>query len=552
VPGSPFGGTVAQGTIAITGAPVQAVSGPVAAFFPASQSFGSITVGQSSNSRLVTLTNTGDQALSVNAIGLAGTNPSDFLVTPSCSVPTILSLNATCTVSVVFSPTAAGTRQANLTATDNAPGSPQAMVLSGTGASPVAAVTLTPGSLTFPTITQGTSSPVQNITVTSAGSATLHVSSVLPSGANPADFQINSACSGAYVPGSSCNIGVTFSPVGAGQRTEILMINDDAPNSPQSVQLTGTAAAPPPGTAVVKLTPNIISFGMVTQGANAGAQVITLTSAGTGPLHIASVALGGANASDFSLTNNCAAAAYPVGTTCTLGVSLSARTTGARAAFIVINDDAPNSPHTVSLTGSITAALTISPAAPGSNSVTVTAGQTANFNLQLIPGAGFAGNASFSCAGAPQAATCIAPNVSISGGTPISYVVSVATTKGSMVTPPPQSPPLPLFIWLHAFSLVAYSVILVLLLYVSRGRGQGSMQRLLRAAPLAVLAFACPYQAAGCGGGAASAVPQSIPSPQVTGTPQGTSTITLTPSITTSTGTPLPGIPPVQLTLTVQ
>jgi hypothetical protein len=38
----------------------------------------------------------------------------------------------------------------------------------------------------------------------------------------------------------------------------------------------------------------------------------------------------------------------------------------------------------------------------------------------------------------------------------------------------------------------------------------------------------------------------------VTGTPSGTSTITLTPSVTTSTGTPLPGVAPIQLTLTVQ
>jgi len=59
VPGSPFGSTVAQGALAISGAPVQAVSGPVAALFPASEDFGAITVGQSSNSKLVTLTNTG-------------------------------------------------------------------------------------------------------------------------------------------------------------------------------------------------------------------------------------------------------------------------------------------------------------------------------------------------------------------------------------------------------------------------------------------------------------------------------------------------------------
>jgi len=552
VPGSPFGGTVSQGTIVITGAPVQAVSGPVAALFPASVAFSSITVGQSSNSRVVTLTNTGDQALSVNTISLAGTNASDFLATPNCSVPTVLSPNATCIVSLVFSPTAAGTRQASLTVKDNAPGSPQSILLSGNGVSPVPTVTLTPGSLSFATTTVGSSSPVQNVIVTSSGSAPLHISSVLPSGANTADFQVNSTCSGTYPSGSSCSIAVTFSPVGAGQRTASLIISDDAANSPQSVQLTGMGAAPPPGTPVVKLTPNNISFGIVTQGASAGAQVITLTSAGTGPLHVSSVALGGTNLSDFTLTNSCAAAAYAVGATCTIAVSLSPLATGTRAAFVLITDDAPNSPQTITLSASINPAFTVSPAAPGSNAATVIAGQTATFTLQLVPGVGFAGSAAFGCAGAPKAATCTAPNVQISGGTPITYVASIATTKNSIVRVPPQSTPIPFCIWLRVSSLASYGGIVVLLLFLARGRGQSSLQHSLRGAALVALACVCLYEAAGCGGGAASAGPQSVPSVQVVGTPQGTSIITLTPSVTTSAGTPIAGIPPIQLTLTVQ
>jgi hypothetical protein len=264
-----------------------------------------------------------------------------------------------------------------------------------------------------------------------------------------------------------------------------------------------------------------------------------------------SVALGGTNLSDFSLTNNCAAAAYAVGATCTIAVSLAAVSTGTRAAFIVITDDAPNSPQTISLSASINAAFTVSPAGPGSNSAIVTAGQTANFTLQLVPGTGFAGSAAFGCAGTPKAATCTAPNVQIPGGTPITYVVSVATTKNSILAVPPQSP-IPLFVRLRVFSLGSYGVMLVLLLYLSRTRGHRSIQLALRAAALVVLTSTCVYGVAGCGGGTAGAAPQSVPSVQVLGTPQGTSIITLTPSVTTSSGTSIAGIPPIQLTLTVQ
>jgi 6-phosphogluconolactonase (cycloisomerase 2 family) len=547
ISGSPFGGVTAQGALAISGAPVQAVSGPVAAIFPASEDFGSVTVGHASSSKIVTLTNTGGQALSLASFSVTGANPSDFVATPNCSLPTVLSPNSTCTVSVVFSPTAAGPRQASLAAADNAPGSPQSILLSGTGAAALPAVTLAPDSLTFASILQGSSSPAQSITVTSAGTATLNISSVLPGGANPSDFLVASACSGAYPVGSTCNIAVTFSPLGAGQRTANLTINDDAPGSPQSVQLTGTGAAPPPGTPALKLTPSSVSFGTVTQSAAVVAQIITLTNSGTGPLHIASVALGGSNSSDFSVTNNCTAAAYAVGVTCTIGVSFSSVTTGPRVAVITITDDAPSSPQTVGLSATVNPALTISPASAGSTSVTVKAGQTAAFNLQLTPGPGFTGSASFACAGVPAVATCAAPNAQLGGGTPISYVVTVATTTSTMFVPAPRG--FSQLTWLHVFSLVVCCAVFVLLLYASKLGERSSMARL---AALTILASLCVFETAGCGGGGAIAAPQASPTQHVTGTPPGTSTITLTPSVSTSTGIPLAGTPPVQLTLMVQ
>jgi hypothetical protein len=128
----------------------------------------------------------------------------------------------------------------------------------------------------------------------------------------------------------------------------------------------------------------------------------------------------------------------------------------------------------------------------------------------------------------------------------------VATTKSSIGTAPQQGPPFPLFVWLRIFSLSFYAGMLVLLLYMSRSRGPNSIRHTLRAAALVVLTSACLYEASGCGGGAASAAPQNIPSVQVAGTPQGTSIITLMPSVTTSAGTAIAGIPPIQLTLTVQ
>src|ERR1700738_413950 len=178
------------------------------------------------------------------------------------------------------------------------------------------------------------------------------------------------------------------------------------------------------------------------------------------------------------------------------------------------------------------------------------AGQTPAFNLQLTPGPGFTGAASFACEGAPAAASCAAPNAQLAGGTPVSYVVTVATTASTMFLPPPLV--LPPFIWLHVFSLVACCGVFALLLYASKLQRSGSMAGLLRVAALTVLASLCVFEAAGCGGGGAGVAPQAVTMPHVIGTPSGTSTITLTPSVTTTPAPPPRGTPPIQLTLTVQ
>jgi 6-phosphogluconolactonase (cycloisomerase 2 family) len=92
MPGSPFpdGSAGGLGGLAITGAPVQAVSGPVAAIFPSSEDFGDLVVGQTSNSRIVSLTNTGDQPLSLNSIAPDGADAGDFSAVPTCQIPTVL------------------------------------------------------------------------------------------------------------------------------------------------------------------------------------------------------------------------------------------------------------------------------------------------------------------------------------------------------------------------------------------------------------------------------------------------------------------------------
>jgi hypothetical protein len=93
-----------------------------------------VTVGSSSAPQPVTLTNTGSAALTISGIAFTGSNPGDFSQTNNCPTsPSTLAAGANCTISVTFTPTTTGPRNATLTITDNASDSPQNVSVSGTG-----------------------------------------------------------------------------------------------------------------------------------------------------------------------------------------------------------------------------------------------------------------------------------------------------------------------------------------------------------------------------------------------------------------------------------
>jgi hypothetical protein len=219
----------------------QPVVGPVALLSATSLSFGSLSVGQTSGAQTLTITSNGGQALSLNTLAIAGANSGDFTETDTCHVPTALQPGKSCSVLISFAPSAVGNRSATVTITDNASPSTESVPLSGIGLAPAPAVTIVPGTLDFGTMTQGTSTP-SNIVVTNAGTATLHISGVALGGANANDFGSSApSCSNAIPVNATCTVTVTFTPLAAGLRSATLTLTDDAPNSPQLIDVKGNA-----------------------------------------------------------------------------------------------------------------------------------------------------------------------------------------------------------------------------------------------------------------------------------------------------------------------
>ncbi len=130
-------------TVGLTGTGTASAAG----ISPPSLAFSAQNVGTTSAVQPVTITNTGMANLILGAVAIGGTNPGDFgKNADTCTGATIMP-NGTCTVSVTFTPAAAGSRSASLTFTDNAADTPQSVGLGGTGATPAIALTPNFGAL---------------------------------------------------------------------------------------------------------------------------------------------------------------------------------------------------------------------------------------------------------------------------------------------------------------------------------------------------------------------------------------------------------------------
>jgi hypothetical protein len=354
---------------------------PGITFSPGSLSFGSQTVGTKSAAQTVTVTNTGTANLSVTSVAASG----DFAETNTCTGS--IAPNVTCSISVTFTPTAAGSRTGWLTITDNAPASPQAVGLTGTGtAGTQPGISFSPSSLSFASQTVGTKSAAQTITVTNTGTANLSVTSIAASG----DFAETNTCTGSIAPNATCSISVTFTPTAAGSRTGSLTITDNAPASPQPVGLTGTGTQ-----AGVSFSPASLTFAGQAVGTTSAAQTVTVTNTGTANLSITSIAASG----DFAETNTCTSSIAPTAT-CSISVTFTPTAAVSRTGSLTVTDNAPASPQTVGLTGTGTqAGVAFSPASltfasqlvgttSPAQSLTVTNTGTANLSITSVAASG--------------------------------------------------------------------------------------------------------------------------------------------------------------------
>ncbi len=471
---------------------------PIASVAPVTLNFGTVSVGATAQTQGVTLTNTGSAALNVTTISITGTNASEFSLVASGNTPCPTSsgsvpVGGVCTMGVSFAPKTPGTKSATLSFADNAAGSPQTVALSGTAQT--TAIQIAPATLTFTGQSVGTKSAPQPITATNAGTRALAINGITISGSNPGDFAQTNNCPPSLGASATCTVNVAFQPTATGARGASVSIADDAPNSPQTVAVTGTGTQ-----AAVTLTPSSIAFGDEFKGTPTAAQPVTLTNTGSGALVVTAATL--SDTADFTVTNNCAASVAQAAT-CTVTVIFNPATDGAISGTLTLTDNTPTSPQTIALSGT-GIEFSLGPMQSGGTKQTATAGQTVTYQLDAQSTAKTPYTVTLACS-APSAIPCTVPANVMAGGTNSGqFSVSVtAPTAATTLLPvgsdrDPKEPrnhhprqPQVAFV---------YAGLIASLLCFSGSRKQGVATRAVLARTVLLVALALTLGS--CGGGA--------------------------------------------------
>jgi len=156
---------------------------------------------------------------------------------------------------------------------------------------------LNPTSLTFDDVVFGLpATQLQTVTITSAGTNEVHISSITSS----ADFPIiSNNCIGTLSLGSNCSLVVNFNPTSTGAKIASLTVNSDGTGNPQTVSLSANSLA----IGYLQPNPQPLSFGY--QAPNTSAtKTITLTNLAATTATITGITVS-VGATSYSQTNNC-------------------------------------------------------------------------------------------------------------------------------------------------------------------------------------------------------------------------------------------------------
>jgi hypothetical protein len=343
--------------------------------------FGAVAVGTTSPIITIVVTNnSATQFISTIADAKTGTNAADFtVVSDGCVTLGTLPPGHTCDIAVTFKPSIMGAESALLTLT----GTGAAALLIPLGGVGTASGSVTVNDLHFGSVTVGSTSPPQTVTITnnsSTNSLIINAQTLTPTGTNPGDFHLlSNTCSNTLTttvipPLASCNLIFDFVPTAAQFELAVYTITDNGPGGATVFTLDGTGTASAAGgpvvisgplTATCTVAPCNLDFGDVGIFKTSAPQVVTITNHSTSEITIGTGPNGAhhsgvdpndfGNGSGFPTTDNCTGVTIDPGNSCTMSETFTPSMIGLESAELDISykvgTSTTENPLSVEMTG---------------------------------------------------------------------------------------------------------------------------------------------------------------------------------------------------------
>ncbi|MBL7795860.1 MAG: choice-of-anchor D domain-containing protein, partial [Saprospiraceae bacterium] len=324
--------------------------------------FGTVPECSGSVARTFTIQNTGNANLSVGTPVIGGTHAADFSVTalPAGTVTP----GGNTTFQITFDPTATGLRSATITFPNgDCDGNPFNFAVQGLGTGPEIEVSgnntgiadgagspNTTNHTDFGSTTACTGSIVRTFTIQNTGNTDLTVGTPVIAGTHAADFMVTAFPTSPVVPGGNTTFQITFTPSGDYLHTAtVSFANGDCLENPYNFAIQGTRGGPKAG---ISGNNNTIAdgdagpgfadhtdFGSMPECTGTIVRTFTIQNTGNANLTVGTPVIGGAQASDFTLTSPPASSVAP-GSSTTFQITFDPSAIGLRSATVsvAVND----------------------------------------------------------------------------------------------------------------------------------------------------------------------------------------------------------------------
>lgn len=336
---------------------------------PAPVSLPSTTIGGTSATTLVTITNSGTAAAA--AVTATSNDATHFpLSSNTCTGVSLAAAGGTCSFRVAFHPTAVGALSSNVTV--NRTGGTLTVGVSGTGTTGALPGQLAvPGAINFGSQTIGVTSSASSVTISNTGGTAVAVSSVTSN--NATEFAVVSNTCSTVNAGGSCVVGVTFKPSSSGARAAVITVLSNGTGSPQAIAASGTGTSvTSPGALSMNSS---ITFGSQAVGLTSAPTSVNVTNVGGAAVAISSVS--SSNPAEFAITSsNCGM--LIAGASCQFSATFNPGAVGARSGSFTVVSNGTGSPQAIGVSGTGTSGQS------GSPTVTVVEYHHASFDHYFI------------------------------------------------------------------------------------------------------------------------------------------------------------------------